>query len=54
MEPIKALKRPVTLAEIKAHPRLKEMVLAKKARLSVSPVTDAELAEILKLGETKL
>jgi predicted RNA-binding protein with PUA-like domain len=49
----KALARPVTLAEIKADKILKEMVLAKQSRLSVSPVTKAQFERLLKLAETK-
>jgi len=33
---------PVTLAAIKADPRLSEMVLVRNSRLSVQPVTDEE------------
>ena len=36
----KPLKRPVTLAEIKADKRFKDMPLVRIARLSVQPVTD--------------
>ena len=36
--------RPVTLAEIKADPRLENFALIKQSRLSVVPVTDAEWA----------
>ena len=36
------LPRPVTLAEIKATPKLKDMVLVKNPRLSVQPVRDTE------------
>ncbi|MDF0602348.1 EVE domain-containing protein [Psychromarinibacter sp. C21-152] len=43
---VKPVERPVTLAEIKADPRLSEMVLVKNTRLSVQPVTDAEWAAI--------
>jgi predicted RNA-binding protein with PUA-like domain len=39
--PEKALKRPVTLDEIKTHKTLSEMVLVKNSRLSVQPVTKA-------------
>lgn len=42
--------RPVTLDEVKAHPLLSEMVLAKRSRLSVQPVTKAEFDAIVKLG----
>jgi predicted RNA-binding protein with PUA-like domain len=38
----KALTRPVTLKEIKADKRFKEMPLVRIARLSVQPVTDEQ------------
>jgi predicted RNA-binding protein with PUA-like domain len=47
---VKPLAKPVTLAEIKADPRLKEMVLVKSSRLSVQPVTDAEWRAVLAMG----
>jgi predicted RNA-binding protein with PUA-like domain len=47
---VEALPRPVTLAEVKAHPRLKDMVLARNARLSVQPVSPQEWSIICKLG----
>lgn len=46
-------KTPVTLAQIKEDPKLKEMALVKYGRLSVQPVTDAEWAYICKLGGVK-
>lgn len=45
-----ALPKPVSLAEIKAHPKLKAMAFVKQSRLSVSPVTAAEWVVICKLG----
>src|SRR5215813_8951670 len=39
VKPVLPLKQPVTMAEIKATPELKEMVLVKNSRLSVQPVT---------------
>lgn len=45
------LQRPVTLKEIKAHPKTSEMELARLSRLSVSKVTDAEWAAIEKLAK---
>src|SRR5437867_3788513 len=36
------LKNPVTLADVKADKRFKDMVLVKQPRLSVQPVTDTE------------
>jgi predicted RNA-binding protein with PUA-like domain len=49
----KVLARPVTLAEIKADKILKEMIMAKQSRLSVSPVTREQFERLLKLGEAK-
>jgi predicted RNA-binding protein with PUA-like domain len=47
---VEALLRPVTLAEIKSDPRLKDMVLVKNARLSVQPVTEKEWSIVCKLA----
>ena len=47
---VTALPRPVTLAEIKAHAKLKDMVLARISRLSVQPVTPQEWSIIRKLA----
>ncbi|MFM5929420.1 MAG: EVE domain-containing protein [Novosphingobium sp.] len=49
--PVRKLKRPVTLKEIKADPALAEMELLTKFRLSVSGVTEAEWNYILDLSE---
>jgi predicted RNA-binding protein with PUA-like domain len=46
----KAFKTPVTLAFIKSHKTLKNMAFVKQSRLSVSPVTEDEAAEILSLA----
>jgi predicted RNA-binding protein with PUA-like domain len=50
---VKPLKKPVTLAQIKAEPRLAEMSLVKNSRLSVQPVTDAEWAVVMELAGEK-
>ncbi len=43
--------KPVTLDQIKANPKLKDMKLVQKGnRLSVMPVTKAEFDEIVKMG----
>jgi predicted RNA-binding protein with PUA-like domain len=47
------LQQPVTLAQIKAEPKLKDMVLVRQARLSVQPVTDAEWAFVCRAGKVK-
>ena len=44
------LPKPVPLAEIKATPQLKDMVLVKNSRLSVQPVTAAEWRKLCALG----
>jgi predicted RNA-binding protein with PUA-like domain len=50
---VKEVPKPVTLAQVKADPKLKDMVLAKVARLSVQPVTAEEWKYICKLGGVK-
>ena len=47
--PVKAAKNPLTLAEIKTHPVLGQMVFVKQSRLSVSPVNLAEARLVLAL-----
>ena len=42
--------RPVSLAEIKAEPRLAEMALVRTSRLSVQPVTDEEWRIVCEMG----
>ncbi|HEU5054464.1 MAG TPA: EVE domain-containing protein [Hanamia sp.] len=53
LKPVKKLKRPVTLSEIKAEPKLENMELVKNSRLSVQKVTKDEWNEILKMSEGK-
>jgi predicted RNA-binding protein with PUA-like domain len=48
---VAAFPKPVSLVEIKAEPRLADMVLVKNSRLSVQPVTPEEWALICKMGE---
>lgn len=55
VEPMRPLPRPVTLAAIKAEPRLATMELIRQSRLSVAPVRDAEWKVVLELaGSTPL
>jgi len=54
LKPIKSLKVPVTLEQIKSHPKLKEISLIKQSRLSVMPLTQSEYKIILGLGNTKV
>lgn len=53
IKPIEPLKEPVTLAAIKAEPKLKELKLVKQGRLSVSPVGAEEWKTICKMGGVK-
>ena len=50
---IEPLKQPVSLAAIKAEPKLREMALLKFSRLSVQPVTTAEWTAIRRMGGLK-
>jgi predicted RNA-binding protein with PUA-like domain len=52
--PVKKLKVTVPLATIKEHPLLSKMEMIRRNRLSVTKVTEAELAAVLALGNTKL
>src|SRR4051812_12678247 len=49
-EPVRPLPRPVTLAEIKAEPKLAKMELIRQSRLSVAPVREEEWKRILELA----
>lgn len=53
ISPIKKLKKPVSLAEIKEDPELENMELVKNSRLSVQKVTPVEWKHILKISGTK-
>ena len=50
--PVRRLKRPVTLAEIKADKRFKDFALTYLPRLSVMPVGDAEWKAIIGASES--
>jgi predicted RNA-binding protein with PUA-like domain len=51
VEPVRPLARPVTLAQIKAEPRLANMELIRQSRLSVAPVRDEEWGVVLELAK---
>ncbi|MEO6581364.1 MAG: EVE domain-containing protein [Sphingomicrobium sp.] len=50
VKPVRPLARPVTLAAIKAEPKLARMELIRQSRLSVAPVRDEEWALVLKMA----
>lgn len=47
---VRPVPKPVTLTEIKAEPKLENMVLVNNTRLSVQPVQEDEWALICKMG----
>ena len=50
---VKDMSKPVTLADCKANPKLKDMSLVHWPRLSVQPVTPAEWKEVCRMGGLK-
>jgi predicted RNA-binding protein with PUA-like domain len=52
IEAVEPLQRPVTLTEMKAHSALANMMMIRRPRLSVVPVTEEEFAAVLKLART--
>lgn len=54
LKPLKALPRPVTLAEIKAEPRLRNMDLVRLSRLSVGAVKESEYKMIVAMGNVNV
>lgn len=53
LEPVKTLKRPVPLTEIKKEKKLQNIALIKQGRLSVMPLTKEEFECIVKMGNNK-
>jgi predicted RNA-binding protein with PUA-like domain len=47
---VKPLPKPISLAAVKAEPRLKDMALVKYSRLSVQPVTEKEWDLVCAMG----
>jgi predicted RNA-binding protein with PUA-like domain len=52
-KPFKKLKKPVSLAQIKAEKQLAGMALVRIGRLSVQPVTEKEWETVLKMAGEK-
>lgn len=50
LAPVRALDKPVTLADMKNVAALADMAMLRQSRLSVSPVTTAEWTAIMKLA----
>jgi predicted RNA-binding protein with PUA-like domain len=53
LAPVRRLKNPVSLEQIKADKRLSDMALVRIGRLSVQPVTDREWKIVLELAGEK-
>ena len=53
-KPLKKLKKPVGLAQMKADKRLADMDLVRLGRLSVGAVKEAEWKIVMEMAETKL
>ena len=51
IEPVRALARPVTLDELRSHPVLGKMMVFRRPRLSVVPVTPEEYELVLALSK---
>jgi predicted RNA-binding protein with PUA-like domain len=47
---VRGLKRPVTLAEVKARKEFADFALVRLSRLSVMPVTDAQWKSLMKMA----
>ena len=50
LAPIKSLRWPVALREIKGNPRLRGIPLVRLSRLSVMPLAESEFREIVKMS----
>jgi len=50
LKPFKKLKKPVTLAQVKADKRLADMALVRLGRLSVQPVTEGEWKIVMEMA----
>lgn len=53
LAPVKPLAAFVSLARLKADKILRDLVLARNSRLSVSPVTEVQFNRLLELAETR-
>src|SRR6266446_2582462 len=51
LAPIKSLRRPVTLGQIKSDPRLRKIQLVRQPRLSVMQLVSGEFRSIVHIGQ---
>lgn len=50
IEPVKPLQQIITLDDVKANNKLKDMVLVNNSRLSVQPILESEWNEVLRMS----
>ncbi len=53
LKAVRKIKKPISLAQMKADKRLSQMALIRISRLSVTPVTDKEWAVVMELAGEK-
>lgn len=53
VEPVRALARPVSLDELRDHPVLRDMMIFRRPRLSVVPVTPEEYELVVALSKER-
>ena len=53
IKPVKPLSGPVSLVDIRANSKLRNLLLIRQSRLSVMPVTKEEFDEIVRMGSAK-
>ena len=51
IKPQQRLPNPVSLADIKANPKLSDLLLVRQSRLSVMPVGESEFEEIVRMAK---
>jgi predicted RNA-binding protein with PUA-like domain len=51
VEPVRSLKRPVVLTEMRSHELLRGMMIFRQPRLSVVPVSKDEFEAVIQLGK---
>ena len=54
VKPLKKLKKPVSLSQVKAKESLSQMALVRLGRLSVQPVTEDEWNIVMDMAETEM
>jgi len=53
IKPVKALAKPVSLGDIRANGKLRDLLLVRQSRLSVMPVSKEDFDEIVKMSGKK-